>query len=161
MSGMAVMPRWRRTVVTVSAAGFFISMYEVTILDSKYSAHTAEFREASDAPSPGARVAFKASAYCKGVVTSSGVAVQTGIAASDPELLPVGSVVQIESLGVRYDGIYTVLDTGPAVRGREIDLYMWSCNEALAFGRRSTHVRVLRLGWDPGSARTSEVRSQK
>src|SRR5437870_229010 len=101
MSGMAVMPRWRRTVVTVSAAGFFISLYEVTILDSKYAAHHAELRDTIDAPSPGARLAFKASAYCKGVVTSSGVAVQTGIAASDPALLPVGSVVQIESLGAR------------------------------------------------------------
>jgi hypothetical protein len=30
-----------------------------------------------------------------------------------------------------------------------VDLYMWSCNEALAFGRRTVDVTVLRLGWDP------------
>ena len=41
------------------------------------------------------------------------------------------------------------MDTGPAVQGPELDLYMWSCNEALAFGRKSVDLTVLRLGWDP------------
>jgi hypothetical protein len=26
---------------------------------------------------------------------------------------------------------------------------MWSCNEALQFGRRPVHMNVLRLGWNP------------
>ena len=26
---------------------------------------------------------------------------------------------------------------------------MWSCNEALKFGRRPIHLTVLRLGWNP------------
>jgi hypothetical protein len=26
---------------------------------------------------------------------------------------------------------------------------MWSCNEALQFGRRPIHLTVLRLGWNP------------
>jgi hypothetical protein len=41
------------------------------------------------------------------------------------------------------------MDTGPEVQGRELDLYIWSCNEALRFGRRTVQVTVLRLGWDP------------
>jgi hypothetical protein len=41
------------------------------------------------------------------------------------------------------------MDTGPAVRGRSIDLYLWSCNEALQFGRRGIRLTVLRLGWSP------------
>jgi hypothetical protein len=41
------------------------------------------------------------------------------------------------------------MDTGPQVQGRELDLYIWSCNEALVFGRKSVDVTVLRLGWDP------------
>ena len=36
----------------------------------------------------------------------------------------------------RYDGIWTIMDTGPAVQGRIIDLYLWSCHDALKFGRR-------------------------
>jgi len=42
-----------------------------------------------------------------------------------------------------------VMDTGPSVQGREVDVYMWSCNEALAFGRKPIQLTVLRLGWNP------------
>ena len=75
--------------------------------------------------------------------------VRTGIAAADPDLLPVGSVIQVYKLGEKYNGIYTIMDTGPAVQGRQIDIYMWSCNEALQFGRREIAINVLRLGWNP------------
>src|SRR5436853_2333574 len=123
---------WRKAIVTVVAVGGFVSLYEVTALDSRYAARQAVLRENTALPSPGARLAFSATAYCKGLTTTAGVAVQTGIAAADPELLPVGSVVEIETSLPKYNGIYTVLDTGPAVQGRQVDIYMWSCNEALA-----------------------------
>ena len=139
---------WRKSIVTVIAAGAFVSLYEVTTLDSKYAARQA-LRQTMPAPSPGARLAYIASAYCKGMLTTSGVAVQSGIAAADPELLPVGSVVDVDNLPPRYNGVYTILDTGPSVQGRKIDLYMWSCNEALEFGLRPMRLTVLRLGWNP------------
>jgi len=41
------------------------------------------------------------------------------------------------------------MDTGPKVSGRHIDLYMWSCTEALSFGKRPIKLTVLRLGWNP------------
>ena len=131
------------------AAGCFVSMYEVTALDSKYAARLATLHESFALPLPGSRLAFSATAYCKGLVTSAGVAAQTGVVAADPELLPLGSVVEVDSLPAKYNGIYTVMDTGPAVQGRQIDVYMWSCNEALQFGRRPIHLNVLRLGWNP------------
>ena len=140
---------WRKAVVTAVAAVAFASLYEVTILDSKYAARQANLRETVAPAIPGARMAFSATAYCKGMTTASGVPVQTGIVAADPELLPVGTVVDIDGLPVRYNGVYSVLDTGPAVQGREIDVYMWSCNEALSFGRRPVHLTILRLGWNP------------
>jgi 3D (Asp-Asp-Asp) domain-containing protein len=140
---------WRQTIVTMVAAGCFASLYEVTALDSKYAARHAVLRESTALPAPGARLAFSATAYCKGLTTVSGVAVQSGIVAADPELLPVGSIVEVESDLTKYSGTYTVLDTGPAVQGRQIDVYMWSCYEALAFGRRPIHLNVMRLGWNP------------
>ena len=140
---------WRKAVVTAVAAGAFVSLYEVTALDSKYAARQAVLRESTALPAPGARLAFSATAYCKEVTTASGVPAQSGVAASDPTLLPVGSVIDVETAEARYNGIYTVMDTGPAVQGRELDLYMWSCIEALQFGRKSVHVTVLRLGWNP------------
>ena len=35
------------------------------------------------------------------------------------------------------------------MQGRHIDIYMWSCNEALALGRKDIAINVLRLGWNP------------
>jgi 3D (Asp-Asp-Asp) domain-containing protein len=140
---------WWRTIVTAIAAIGFVSLYEVTALDSKYVARFANLHETSALPRPGSRLAFSVTAYCKGIVTASGVPVQSGVAAADPELLPVGSVIEIDSLPSKYNGIYTVLDTGPSVLGREVDVYMWNCNEALALGRKAVYVTVLRLGWNP------------
>jgi hypothetical protein len=41
------------------------------------------------------------------------------------------------------------MDTGPKVQGRILDLYIWSCHEALKFGRRDVEITILRLGWNP------------
>jgi 3D (Asp-Asp-Asp) domain-containing protein len=133
----------------MAAAVTFASLYEVTTLDSRNAARELELQESTAHPSPGARLRFSVTAYCKGTTTASGVNVRTGIAASDPDLLPVGSVVQIDKLGDRYNGVYTIMDTGPAVKGRELDIYMWSCTEALQLGHRDAAVTIVRLGWNP------------
>ena len=139
----------RKIVATTTAAAAFVLLYEVTVMDQRYSGRQGSDQEQTGDPSPGARLRFTATAYCKGTMTASGVNVRTGIAAADPDLLPVGSVVQVDRLGERYNGIYTIMDTGPSVQGRHIDLYMWSCNEALALGHRDIVLTVLRLGWNP------------
>jgi 3D (Asp-Asp-Asp) domain-containing protein len=140
---------WRKALVTIVAAVAFVSLYETTMLDSRYAARFAVVQDPSAAPVPGARLPFAVTAYCKGMTTTAGVPVQSGVAAADPELLPVGSVLQIDGVPPRYGGIYTVMDTGPAVQGRQLDIYMWSCNEALQFGRQIGRITVLRLGWNP------------
>lgn len=139
----------RKVTATAITAVAFAFLYEVTILDSRYAARQAELREETAAPAPGARLRFTATAYCKGTTTASGVNVRKGIAAADPDLLPVGSVIQIERLPDQYNGVYTIMDTGPKVHGRHIDIYMWNCNEALQLGRRRMQLTVLRLGWNP------------
>lgn len=148
----------RKIVATGTAAVSFAFLYEVTILDSRYAARQAELRETTATPAPGARLRFTATAYCRGTTTASGVNVRNGIAAADPDLLPVGSVIQVDRLGERYNGIYTVMDTGPAVQGRHIDIYMWNCDEArYEFGRRTAGINVLRLGWNPRASTPSLV----
>jgi hypothetical protein len=77
------------------------------------------------------------------------VAVRSGVAAADPEQLTVGSVIQADFESNQYDGVYTVMYTGPEVMCNEIDVYMWSCFESLRFGRQDVHLVVLRLGWNP------------
>jgi 3D (Asp-Asp-Asp) domain-containing protein len=139
----------RKIIATVVLSLGFVFVYETTIRDSRYAARQAMTGNALGSPMPGTRMLFQATAYCKGTTTASGVNVRTGIAAADPELLPVGSVISINAGDTKYTGIYTIMDTGPAVQGRILDVYMWSCNEALAFGRKQVQVTVLRLGWNP------------
>ena len=139
----------RTLVVLPLAVAGFVLLYEAATIDSESAWRQATLREETAEPGPGVHLIFSATAYCKGSVTASGIAPRTGIAAADPDLLPVGSVVQVGTSGETYAGIYTIMDTGPAVRGREIDIYMWDCNEALRFGRQRVHLTVLRLGWNP------------
>ena len=147
----------RKLLVTAGAVLGFAFLYEVTTLDSRYAARQAEMREATALPAPGARLRFTATAYCKGTTTASGVNVRHGIAAADPTLLPVGSVIRVDKLGDRYNGIYTVMDTGPKVQGRHVDIYLWSCYEALELGRRPIALTVLRLGWSPQASAPSLI----
>src|SRR5437870_13348815 len=121
--------RWK-AFFTLIAIGGFLALYDVSIPDSKFSMlplALERFFDPRAPPAPGARISFSATAYCKGFQTSSGVAVQKGVMAADPALLPVGSVIDFSVNDSKHDGIYTILDTGPEIHGREVDVYMWSC----------------------------------
>jgi 3D (Asp-Asp-Asp) domain-containing protein len=140
---------WKKAIATLSVATVFVFLYQIQTRDSRSEASVTTVTETTALPQAGARLQFSATAYCKGETTASGVGVRTGIAAADPAVLPVGSVVRLETPNPRYSGVWTVMDTGPAVRGRSVDLYLWSCKEALQFGRRNVRLTVLRLGWSP------------
>jgi 3D (Asp-Asp-Asp) domain-containing protein len=137
----------RRALLLLAGVTAFVLLYEATSIDS----HDLALQAVTDgsAPDPGQRLAFSATAYCKGSVTASGVRPRSGVAAADPALLPVGSVVSVATGDSKYNGVYTVMDTGPKVKGRKLDLYIWSCHEALEFGHRPVQVTLLRRGWDP------------
>jgi 3D (Asp-Asp-Asp) domain-containing protein len=148
---------WRKAVATVVVVTAFVFLYETRILDSRFGLRLGPAAEVGALPAQGTRLTFGATAYCKGTTTASGVNVRSGIAAADPALLPVGSVVQVDAPGARNDGVYTIMDTGPKVNGRHLDLYMWSCHEALAFGRVDVSIVVIRLGWSPQASSPSII----
>jgi 3D (Asp-Asp-Asp) domain-containing protein len=147
---------WLKLVVLVFAIAGFVLLYEARMFDS-FSVARIAMTTSEGSPLPGTQLPFSATAYCKGTTTASGVDVRTGIAAADPTLLPVGTVLNLAAGDARYTGVYTVMDTGPKVQGRHLDLYMWSCYEALKFGRRDVQVTVLRLGWDPRASSPSLI----
>lgn len=146
---------WRKLTVTMAAVVGFVLLYEVSMFDSREAAPQGVVDPTL--PVAGTRHLFSATAYCKGTTTASGVGVRTGIAASDPGILPVGSVISITAGDTKYNGVYTIMDTGPKVQGRLVDLYMWSCHEALAFGRQHIELTVLRLGWNPSASTPSLI----
>jgi len=135
----------RKILATTLSMAVFTLLYQATVIDSRVVGQLGT--AAMAAPAKGTRGAFEATAYCRGTTTASGIAVRAGIAASDPRILPIGSVIQLDGIAAPYHGIYTILDTGPEIQGREIDIYMWNCDEAVKFGRRQVTVTLLRQGW--------------
>ncbi|HEX8294103.1 MAG TPA: 3D domain-containing protein [Pyrinomonadaceae bacterium] len=86
-------------------------------------------------------VTFTATAYSLGGRTASGAGVRRGIIAADRRVLPLGTRVRLEAGS--YSGEYVVADTGGAVRGRMIDIWVPQTSEAMRFGRRPVRLTVL------------------
>jgi 3D (Asp-Asp-Asp) domain-containing protein len=144
----------KAVLTLVLGVGFFLA-YEVGTIDSHGGLRSRKGGDASKPIVPGSSFQFVATAYCKGDATSAGVNVRAGIAAADPAILPEGSVILVEGVPQAQRGVYTVLDTGPMIVGRHVDLYIWSCIEALDFGHKDVTLTVLRLGWDPKNSSPS------
>lgn len=78
-------------------------------------------------------------------ITSSGAKVKEGrTIAVDPKVIPIGSMVYIEGIGLRK-----AEDTGSAIKGARIDVFMEDLNEALEFGvQKNKKVYLLSLPED-------------
>ena len=97
---------------------------------------------------------FQATAYCVTGITRSGVPVAPGHVAADPRVIPLGSMIYVDS--PLMGGIYQVLDTGEMIKGQIIDIFIPSYENCLEFGRRMVKVKVLRYGFLEDSARMAK-----
>jgi 3D (Asp-Asp-Asp) domain-containing protein len=95
----------------------------------------------TEKPTP-QRLAFSATAYSIEGETASGKRAQQGIVAADPRVLAIGTRIRVHDAGA-YSGEYVVADTGRAIKGRELDIYLRDGAEAKRFGRRKVAVEVL------------------
>jgi 3D (Asp-Asp-Asp) domain-containing protein len=89
---------------------------------------------------------FEATAYCDYGFTASGIYVREGVVAGDPRVLPLGSEIDIRLAEGEVLDKHQVMDTGSAVKGYTIDIWMPSCEQAAAFGRKQVKVRVRKKG---------------
>jgi 3D (Asp-Asp-Asp) domain-containing protein/Icc-related predicted phosphoesterase len=87
---------------------------------------------------------FQATAYALQGRTRVGTYVRRGVIAADPQVIPLGSIVQIKTPG--YTGVYVVHDTGRKIKGNVVDVWVPSSREARVFGRRRIKLHVLRHG---------------
>lgn len=71
-------------------------------------------------------------------VTASGMKARRGVVAVDTSVIPFGTKLYIEGYGHAIAG-----DTGSAIKGHKIDLFMDSYNEAIQHGVRNVDVYVL------------------
>ena len=146
----------RKLLATTLAAVALVLLYDATVIDSRNMTRTDQADKARKVAA-GARLDFVATAYCKRPDDGFRRGRAGGHRGSGRSA-PAGGVRHLGLDGVpeQYRGIYTVMDTGPKVLGRHVDLYMWSCDEALDFGRRDILLTVLRLGWSPNAKTADE-----
>lgn len=83
-------------------------------------------------------------AYCNGCsgVTRTGIDLRANpnqkVVAVDPNVIPLGTRVHVEGYGEAIAG-----DTGGAIKGNKIDLYVQTKDEAYTFGRQQVEVTIL------------------
>lgn len=83
-------------------------------------------------------------AYCTGCsgVTANGTNLRTNpnlkVIAVDPSVIPLGTRVWVEGYGEAI-----AADTGGAIKGNKIDVFLPTDNQAYAWGRKSVTVKIL------------------
>ncbi|MCX7817985.1 MAG: 3D domain-containing protein [Kiritimatiellae bacterium] len=77
-------------------------------------------------------------------ITATGTPARPGTVAADPAVLPFGTILRVPGYGWGR-----VEDTGSAIRGYAIDLFHYSHDDALRWGRRRVVVDV----WPPSERR--------
>lgn len=99
----------------------------------------SEYRQI-EAPEPEPEpLIFEATAYTwTGQRTASGTWPAVGTVATDPEVIPLGTKLWVEGYGEAV-----AEDTGGAVKGNIIDVYLDTESECWQWGRRMVEVRIL------------------
>ncbi|TWT04263.1 LysM peptidoglycan-binding domain-containing protein [Planococcus sp. CPCC 101016] len=130
---------------------------------AKTAAAPAPAKSAAPAPAPASAPAEKApaaastqsgktmtvsatayTAYCAGCsgTTATGIDLRSNpnqkVIAVDPSVIPLGSKVWVEGYGEAIAG-----DTGGAIKGNKIDVFIPSQGEALQWGRKNITIKVL------------------
>jgi 3D (Asp-Asp-Asp) domain-containing protein len=88
---------------------------------------------------------YRATCYCLTGITRGGVQTAPGVVAADWKVIPLGSVIYVDSPFM--GGIYQVLDAGKGVKGKIIDIFMPTYDLCKQFGLRKVKVKVLRYGF--------------
>lgn len=79
-----------------------------------------------------------------GAITATGKALQYGMVAVDPKVIPLGTRLYIETPDRSWVYGYAVAeDTGGAIKGNRVDLFYPSTSTCMQFGRRDVNVYVL------------------
>lgn len=90
---------------------------------------------------------FEATAYTDDVEsqgkwvgqTASGMKPQVGVVAVDPKVIPLGTKLYVEGYGQAIAG-----DTGGAIKGNRVDLFMETRESCIEFGRQNVKVWIVK-----------------
>jgi len=71
-------------------------------------------------------------------ITATGKEIYEGVIAVDPDVIPLGTEVQIKDVGT-----FIAEDTGGKIKGNRIDIYFNSKKEAKEFGKKGIWLRIV------------------
>ena len=117
------------------------------VVTASVSRGTTKSKSSTDSPSGGKEFYVSATAYtanCNGCsgITATGINLKANpslkVIAVDPSVIPLGSKVWVEGYGYAIAG-----DTGGAIKGKKIDLFMASTDKAYGFGRKQVKIKIL------------------
>ncbi len=117
------------------------------VVTANVSRGTTKVASAAKDSSDGKEFYVTATAYtahCNGCtgITSTGINLKSNpdvkVIAVDPSVIPLGSKVWVEGYGYAVAG-----DTGGAIKGNKIDLFIPSKSQAYKFGRKKVRIKVL------------------
>lgn len=80
---------------------------------------------------------FESTAYAYDGTTASGMQVQKGVIAVDPNVIPLGTKVWVEGYGHAI-----AADTGSAVKGNIIDVWLPTEEKAIQWGRKNVDIKI-------------------
>jgi len=81
-----------------------------------------------------------ATAYTGGGITSTGTKARWGVIAVDPSVIPYGTKVYIP----KFDKVFVAQDTGSAIKGNKIDIYMDSKDQAIKWGVKNITLYIVK-----------------
>jgi uncharacterized protein YabE (DUF348 family) len=110
---------------------------EIRVASSRSSVSRGSTLQATS--TSGVNMRVTATAYTGGGTTATGVPARYGVIAVDPRVIPYGTRVYIPQFG----GTFVAADTGGAIKGNKIDVYLNSYSECMNFGRRTLDIVVL------------------
>ncbi len=79
-------------------------------------------------------------AYSINGTTSTGTQTRWGVIAVDPKVIPYGTKVYIPEFGMTF----IAEDTGGAIKGNKIDIYMPDRADAIAWGRKTITIQIMK-----------------
>jgi 3D (Asp-Asp-Asp) domain-containing protein len=145
-------PLWLRAIIRNAivlccslGAMQMVVMNSKEVIDSKLDGRYLQYKTAALSHIKFPSFEFLATAYSHDGITKSGLPVMTGLIAADPSILPLGSLVRVDSTS--YRGLYQVMDTGRLIKGKRIDIFMPDIDSALVFGAQKVNLTVLRYGY--------------
>ena len=126
----------------IASGNYIISEYESLYSEENSNNQTPE---SNDSPNDGNLTTFtmSATAYTGGGLTAIGIKPvrdPNGLStvSVDPSVIPLGSKVFVEGYGYAIAS-----DTGGAIKGNKMDLYMNTLEDCYAFGRRTVTVSIV------------------